>query len=57
MALTYGAGWWFRRDKRVSWGPYGSHDTPTLGSATIGSFQAVNIISNAWVAGIGIVFN
>jgi hypothetical protein len=57
MALTYGAGWMFRQNRRVSWGPYGAHYVGTLGSAVIGSFQAQNIIGNTWFAGVGFVFN
>jgi hypothetical protein len=57
MALTYGAGWMFRQNQRVAWGPYGAHYVGTLGSATIGSFQAQNIIGNTWFAGIAFVVN
>jgi hypothetical protein len=57
MALTYGAGWMFRQNRRLSWGPYGAHYVGTLGSAVIGSFQAQNIIGNTWFAGVGFVFN
>jgi len=57
MALTYGAGWMFRQNRRLSWGPYGAHYVGTLGSAVIGSFQAQNIIGNTWFAGVGVVFN
>ncbi len=57
MALTYGAGWMFHQNRRFSWGPYGAHYVGTLGSATIGSFQAQNIIGNTWFAGVGFVFN
>jgi hypothetical protein len=57
MAVTYGAGWMFRQNRRVSWGPYGAHYVGTLGSAVIGSFQAQNIIGNTWFAGVGFVFN
>ena len=57
MALTYGAGWMFRQDRRVAWGPYGAHYVGTLGSATIGSFQAQNIIGNTWFAGVAFVIN
>jgi hypothetical protein len=57
MALTYGAGWMFRPNSRFSWGPYGAHYVGTLGSATIGSFQAQNIIGNTWLAGVGFMFN
>jgi hypothetical protein len=57
MALTYGAGWMFRQNSRLSWGPYGAHYVGTLGSAVIGSFQAENIIGNTWFAGVGFVFN
>lgn len=57
MALTYGAGWMFRQNSRFAWGPYGAHYVGTLGSATIGSFQAQNIIGNTWLAGFGFVFN
>jgi hypothetical protein len=57
MALTYGAGWMFHQNRRFAWGPYGAHYVSTLGSATIGSFQAQNIIGNAWFAGVGLVFN
>lgn len=57
MALTYGAGWMFHQNRRVSWGPYGAHYVGTLGSAVIGSFQAQNIIGNTWFAGVGFVFN
>lgn len=57
MALTYGAGWLFRQNRRLSWGPYGAHYVGTLGSAVIGSFQAQNIIGNTWFAGVGFVFN
>jgi hypothetical protein len=57
MALTYGAGWMFHQNRRLSWGPYGAHYVGTLGSATIGSFQAQNIIGNTWFAGVAFVFN
>jgi hypothetical protein len=57
MALTYGAGWMFRQNSRVAWGPYAAHYVGTLGSAVIGSFQAQNIIGNTWFAGVGVVFN
>ena len=57
LALTYGAGWMFRQNRRFAWGPYGAHYVGTLGSAVIGSFQAQNIIGNTWFAGVGFVFN
>ena len=57
MALTYGAGWMFRQNRRLAWGPYGAHYVGTLGSATIGSFQAQNIIGNTWFAGVAFVIN
>jgi hypothetical protein len=57
MALTYGAGWMFRQNSRLAWGPYAAHYVGTLGSAVIGSFQAQNIIGNTWFAGVGVVFN
>lgn len=55
MAVTYGAGWMFRQNRRLAWGPYGAHYVGTLGSATIGSLQAQNIIGNTWLAGVGFV--
>ena len=57
MALTYGAGWMFGQNRRIAWGPYGAHYVGTLGSATIGSFQAQNIIGNTWFAGVAFVVN
>jgi hypothetical protein len=57
MAVTYGAGWMFHQNRRFSWGPYGAHYVGTLGSAVIGSFQAQNIIGNAWFAGFAVAFN
>ena len=52
MGVAYGAGWELRRHARLSFAPYGMHYVSTLGSVEVGATRAVNVISNAWLAGV-----
>jgi hypothetical protein len=52
LGLHYGAGWIFRRDRRVAVAPFGGHYVATLGDITLPNRVAHNAVSNAWVAGV-----
>ncbi len=56
MVVNYGAGWHFRRDRRVSVAPFGAHYVQTVGSVTVDEFEAVNVVGNSWVAGVSVIF-
>jgi hypothetical protein len=56
MVVNYGAGWHFRRDRRVSLAPFAAHYVQTVGSVVVDEFEAVNVVGNSWVAGMSIIF-
>jgi hypothetical protein len=54
MAVNYGAGWHCRQEGRVSCALFGAHYVSTFGTVKLQGFDAVNVISNAWVAGVSV---
>lgn len=57
LALVYGAGWVFQREKRFALQVYGTHHIAALGELTTGENTSVkNVLCNYWTAGVGFVF-
>ena len=57
IGLEYGVGWEFLRNRAVSLAPYGAHYVSTLSSVGVGAVERVNVIGNAWVAGLRVFIN
>lgn len=55
MAVNYGAGWHFRRERRLSAAVFGAHYVSTLGNVKVGAREAVNVTANGWIAALSIV--
>jgi hypothetical protein len=56
LGVNYGAGWIFGRERRVSFAPFGAHYVATLGDVALPSGSAQNAVSNAWMAGVVVLF-
>ena len=56
MVVNYGAGWQFRKDRRVSFAPFGAHYVATAGTVRVQELEAVNVVGNSWVAGVAVYF-
>jgi hypothetical protein len=55
MALSYGAGWMVRRERRVALHAYGMHHVAALGDLSTTQTTIQNVVSNFWTVGIGFV--
>jgi hypothetical protein len=56
LAVTYGAGWAFRPDRRVGFQVFASQHVVTIGDITTSRFVADNVIANTWTLGGSLVF-
>ena len=57
LALVYGAGWVFQRERRFTVQAYATHHIAALGELTkVDGTSVKNVIGNYWTAGIGFVF-
>jgi hypothetical protein len=57
MALVYGAGWVFQREKRFSMQVHGTHHVAALGDVKIKDGATLqNVLNNYWTVLVGIVF-
>ena len=56
LAVTYGAGWAFRVDRRIGFQVFASQHVITLGDLTTSTFVAENVIANIWTLGGSLVF-
>jgi hypothetical protein len=54
MALSYGAGWTIRRERRVAVQAYGMHYVAALGDLTTTQTTIQNVVSNFWTIGAGL---
>jgi hypothetical protein len=54
MALSYGAGWTVRRERRVAVQAYGMHYVAALGDLTTTQTTIQNVVSNFWTIGAGL---
>jgi hypothetical protein len=54
MAMSYGAGWTFRRERRVAVQAYGMHYVAALGDLTTTQTTIQNVVSNYWTLGAGL---
>lgn len=55
LTLTYGAGWAFRRDRRVGVQFFAAQHVVTVGDLQASGFLAENVIANAWTLGASVV--
>ena len=55
LALTYSAGWGFRRDKRVGLQLFGAQHVAALGDFETGGVVSENVIGNFWSVGAVLV--
>jgi hypothetical protein len=56
LALSYGAGWAFRNERRVGFQLFASQHVVTIGDLTTSTFVAENVIANTWTLGGSLVF-
>jgi hypothetical protein len=54
MALSYGAGWTVRRERRVSVQVSSIHHVAALGDLTTTQTTIQNVVSNFWTIGAGL---
>jgi len=56
LAVTYGAGWAFRTERRVGLQIFASQHVVTIGDLTTSALVAENVIANTWTLGGSLVF-
>jgi hypothetical protein len=57
LGVSYGAGWIFGRERRVSFAPFGAQYIATVGDFTLPSgATAQNAVGNSWMAGVVVLF-
>ena len=57
MALVYGAGWVFQREKRFSMQVHGTHHVAALGDVKIQGGETIqNVLNNYWTVMVSLVF-
>jgi hypothetical protein len=54
MALSYGAGWTIRPERRIAVHAYGMHHVAALGDLTTTLSTIQNVVSNFWTIGAGL---
>jgi len=57
LALVYGAGWVFKRERRFALQVHGTHHVAALGDVTLKDDTSIkNVLGNYWTVAVGIVF-
>jgi hypothetical protein len=55
LAVVYGVGWVFKRDRRLAMQIYGNHHVAAIGELNTGTTSIRNVVGNFWTAGAGLV--